>query len=259
MNILFIGDVVGEPGRRAVCGIVPKIKKRERIDFVIANAENIAGGSGITPVLADELLNSCVDCLTSGDHVYKRKEILDRLASDKRILRPANYPREAAGSGSTVIETPVGYKIGVVNIIGRVFMQPVECPFHVAKAEVERIKPKTNIIIVDVHAEATSEKIALGWYLDGTVSAIVGTHTHIQTADEKILPNGTAYITDVGMAGPYNSVIGRNKEAVLSKFLTHMPTKFDTATEDAQLHGVIIDIDEKTGRANSIRRLQEKV
>ncbi|MDP3804414.1 MAG: TIGR00282 family metallophosphoesterase, partial [Candidatus Omnitrophota bacterium] len=186
MKILFIGDIVGEPGRHAVKDMLPKIKKSENIEFVIANCENAAAGSGVTPALADELFDYGVDVLTSGDHIWKRKEIYDKLSSDARILRPANYPSEAPGSGSTVIRSESGTNVGVINLIGRVFMQPVECPFKTVKREVEKLKNKAQVIVVDMHAEATSEKIALGWYLDGLVSAIVGTHTHVQTADEKI-------------------------------------------------------------------------
>ena len=258
MRILFIGDVVGEPGRRALASLVPRIRKREGVGFVIANAENIAHGSGLMPQLADELLEAGVDCLTSGDHVWKRKEIYDRLATDSRIIRPANYPKEAVGYGSTVLQSESGTKVAVINLLGRVFMQAVECPFRVVKEEVAKMRGRANIIIVDIHAEATSEKIALGWFLDGEVSAVLGTHTHVQTADEKILPKGTAFISDVGMAGPYDSVLGRDKTAVISRFVTQMPVKFDTATGDIQMHGVIIDVDEKTGRAVSIKRIQEK-
>lgn len=259
MRILFIGDIVGEPGRRAIKELLPKIKKREKLEFVIANGENVAGGSGITPPLADELFNNGIDVLTSGDHIWKRKEILDRLESDRRLIRPANYPKDVPGFGSTVAQSDSGAAIGVVNLIGRVFMQAVECPFKVSKEEVSRMKDRARIIIVDVHAEATSEKIALGWYLDGMVSAIVGTHTHVQTADEKILPQGTAFITDAGMTGPFDSVIGRKKEQILTRFLTQMPARFEMAEGDIQLHGVVLDIDEKTGKANSIKRIQEKL
>jgi len=259
MKILFMGDIVGEPGRHAVKELLPKIVKSEGVEFVIANCENVAGGSGVTPALADELLSYGVDVLTSGDHIWKRKEIYDKLGSDARILRPANYPSEVPGSGSTVVSSSSGTDVGVINLIGRVFMQAVECPFKTAKREVEKLKNKARIIIVDMHAEATSEKIALGWYLDGLVSAIVGTHTHIQTADEKILPQGTAFISDAGMTGPYDGVIGRKKEQILNRFLTQMPTKFEMAEGDIQLHGVIIDIDGKTGKAESIKRVQKKL
>ena len=259
MRILFIGDIVGEPGRKAIKELVPKITKREHIDFVVANGENSAGGSGITPMIVDELLGYGVDVITSGDHIWKRKEIVDRISQDARILRPANYPRGAPGAGSTVVPSKNGIDVGVINIQGRVFMQAIECPFRTVRAEVEKIKNKARVIIVDIHAEATSEKIALGWFLDGTVSAIVGTHTHVQTADEKILPNGTAFLTDAGMTGPFDSVIGRNKEQILTRFTTQMPAKFEMAEGDIQLHGAIIDVDEKTGKANSIKRVQEKL
>jgi len=256
---LFIGDIVGEPGRHAIKELVPKIKSKKDIEFVIANAENVAGGSGVTPALADELFSYGIDVLTSGDHIWKRKEILDRLNTDKRLVRPANYPKDTPGSGATVVKSESGKEVGVINLVGRVFMQAVECPFRVAKEEADRLKNRTNIIIIDMHAEATSEKIAMGWYLDGLVSAIVGTHTHVQTADEKILPNGTAYISDTGMTGPFDGVIGRKKEQILTRFLTQLPARFEMAEGDIQLHGVIIDINEKTGKAQSIERIQEKL
>lgn len=259
MQILFIGDIVGEPGRHAIRELVPKIKRRDNIEFVIANGENIAGGSGVTPAMADELFGYGIDVLTSGDHIWKRKEILDYIDTSKRLLRPANYPKGAPGFGSTIATCESGVKVGVINLIGRVFMQALECPFRAAKEEVDKMRDKTRVIIVDIHAEATSEKIALGWYLDGLVSAIVGTHTHVQTADEKVLSGGTAFISDAGMTGPFDGVIGRKKEQIISKFLTQMPTKFEMAEGDVQLHGVIIDVDEKTGRADSIKRVQEKL
>jgi len=259
MRILFIGDVVGEPGRRAIRELVPKLKSSEKLDFVIANSENIAAGSGVTPSLADELFDSGVDVLTSGDHIWKRKEVLDYIGTSNRLLRPANYPEGAPGLGATVIKSESGESVGVINLIGRVFMQSVDCPFKIAKKEVESLKRKSRIIIVDMHAEATSEKVALGWYLDGEVSAVIGTHTHIQTADEKILPGGTAFISDAGMTGPYDGVIGRKKEQILARFLSQMPTKFEMAEGDIQLHGVIVDIDSKTGKANSIKRIQKKL
>ena len=259
MRILFIGDIVGEPGRHAIKELVPKLKRDKNIEFVIANCENVAGGSGVTPALADELLSYGVDVLTSGDHIWKRKEILDRLNTDKRLVRPANYPKDTPGFGATVVKSESGKEVGVINLVGRVFMQAVECPFRVAKEEADRLKSRTNIIIVDMHAEATSEKIAMGWYLDGLVSGIVGTHTHVQTADEKILPNGTAFISDAGMTGPFDGVIGRKKEQILTRFLTQLPARFEMAEGDIQLHGVIMDVDDKTGRAKSIGRVQEKL
>ena len=259
MKILFIGDVVGEPGRRAIKTLLPKLKNSEKLDFVIANVENVAGGSGVTPSMADELLDAGVDVLTSGDHIWKKKEIFDYISTSKRLIRPANYPQGAPGMGSTVVKSESGVSVGVINLIGRVFMQSLECPFKTAKAEVDRIKDKARVIIVDMHAEATSEKIALGWYLDGEVSAILGTHTHVQTADEKILPGGTAFISDAGMTGPFDGVIGRKKEQILQRFLTQLPTKFEMAEGDIQLHGVIVDIDDKTGKADSIKRVQKKL
>jgi len=254
-----MGDVVGEPGRRAIKMLLPKLKSSEKLDFTIANAENVAGGSGVTPSLADELLDSGVDVLTSGDHIWKKKEIFGYIDTCKRLIRPANYPQGAPGAGSTVVKSDSGVSVGVINIIGRVFMQALECPFKAAKAEVDRIKDKARVIIVDMHAEATSEKVALGWYLDGTVSAILGTHTHVQTADEKILPYGTAFISDVGMTGPFDGVIGRKKEQILQRFLTSLPMKFEIAEGDIQLQGVVVDIDDKTGKANSIKRIQKKL
>lgn len=259
MKILFIGDIVGSPGRKAIKELIPKIKKKEKIEFVIANGENAAGGSGITPRLAEELFDSGVDVLTSGDHIWKKKEIFELLDSQDNILRPANYPPGVYGTGASVVKAKNNTQVGIINLVGRVFMEAVECPFRKASEEIETLKKKTKIIIVDIHAEATSEKIALGWYLDGQVSAIIGTHTHVQTADEKILPQGTAYITDAGMTGPHDSVIGRNKEHILARFLTQLPTRFEMAEDDIQLNGVIVDVDPKTGKASSITRITEKL
>ncbi len=239
--------------------LVPKIIKRDRVDFVIANGENTAAGSGLTSALADQLFSYGVDVITSGDHIWKRREMVDALGDDRRVLRPANYPVGVPGYGFGTFESKSGINVGVINIVGRVFMQAVECPFRVAKEIVEKIKDKTRIIIVDIHAEATSEKIALGYFLDGQISAMLGTHTHVQTADEKILQGGTAFISDVGMTGPFDGVIGRKKEQIIHRFLTQLPTKFEMAEGDIQLHGAIIDIDDKTGRALSIKRVQEKL
>ncbi len=259
MKILFAGDIVGSPGRRAVTLLVPKIKKKEKIDFVIANGENAAGGSGVTPKIADELFDSGVDMITSGDHIWKRREIIGILDEKPNILRPANYPPGVPGMGGYVDRTNKKAPVGVINLVGRVFMEAVECPFRKATEEIEEMKKDAKIIIVDIHAEATSEKIAMGWYLDGLVSAVIGTHTHVQTADERVLPQGTAYITDVGMTGPHDSVIGRRKEQILARFLTQLPTRFEMAEDDVQLNGVILDVDEGTGKAKSIKRVQEKV
>lgn len=257
MKILFIGDIVGSPGRKAAKELIPKIKKKEKIDFVIANGENAAGGSGITPRIAEELLGAGIDVITSGDHIWKRKEVTELLDEHPNILRPANYPAGAPGMGGYAAKAKNGKYVGVINLVGRVFMESVECPFKQAKEEIEELKKKTNIIIIDMHAEATSEKVALGWYLDGEVSAIVGTHTHVPTADEAILPQGTAYITDVGMTGPHDSVIGRKKEQILARFLTQLPTRFEMAENDVRLNGAIVDVDDSTGKASSIKRVRE--
>jgi len=259
MKILCIGDIVGSPGREAVKTLVGPLRQELGIDFVIANAENASGGSGITAKVAQELFSSEVDVLTSGDHIWKKVEIFELINKEERILRPLNFPSGAPGRGAKIFKSSKGIKIGVVNVNGRVFMDPLECPFKTALKAVEELTAEAKIIIVDIHAEATSEKVALGWYLDGKVSAIFGTHTHIQTADEKILPRGTAYITDVGMTGPYDSVIGRRVEDVLTRFLSSIPVRFLVAQENIQLHGALVDIDEATGRARSIVRVQRKI
>lgn len=258
MKALFMGDIVGKPGRETVSGLLAGIVKKNGISCVIANAENAAGGSGITPQIAEELFGYGVHVITSGDHVWKRREILEVINTEGNILRPLNYPKGAPGSGSCVIELEGGVKIGVINLVGRVFMQAVECPFRTVKEEIEKIRKTTPNIFVDIHAEATSEKIALGWYINGLVTALMGTHTHVQTADEKILPGGTAYITDTGMTGPFHSVIGRKKEQIIERFLTQMPTRFEMAEDDNWINAVIIDFNEKTGKANSITRLQKQ-
>lgn len=259
MKILFIGDIVGKPGRDAVKRLIPELRKEFGLDLVIANAENSSGGSGITNKTSEELFSSQVDVLTSGDHIWKKREIVELIAAEKRILRPANYPKGSPGAGWGVFEAANRKKVGVVCVLGRVFLEPVDCPFRACDQAIESLKKETNIIIVDIHAEATSEKVALGWYLTGKVSAVLGTHTHIQTADEKILTPGTAYITDAGMTGPYDSVIGRRIEDVLHRFITSMPVKFEVAEDNIQLHGVILDIDDNSGRAGSIERIQRKM
>ncbi|MDD5408833.1 MAG: TIGR00282 family metallophosphoesterase [Candidatus Omnitrophica bacterium] len=259
MNILFIGDIVGSPGRTAIDKLLPGLKEELGLDFVIANAENASGGSGITSKVSAQLFASGVDVLTSGDHIWKKSEIFQLINQEERILRPLNYPLGSPGRGANVFKAANGVKVGVINVNGRVFMDALECPFKTALKACEELVKETKIIIVDVHAEATSEKVALGWYLDGKVSAILGTHTHIQTADEKILPKGTAYITDVGMTGPYDSVIGRRVEDVLTRFLSSIPVKFNVAEENIQLHGAFVQIDEKTGLARSIIRIQKKL
>jgi hypothetical protein len=259
MKILFIGDIVGSPGREAIKRLLPDLKKEYSLDFVIANAENAAGGSGITPKVAEELFSFGADVLTSGDHIWKKRDVFEIINEDERILRPANFPAGAPGRGACAYKTKAGKIVGVINVNGRVFMEALECPFRTAIAAQEELSKETKVIIVDIHAEATSEKVALGWYLDGKVSAVLGTHTHIQTADDRILPEGTAYITDVGMTGPYDSVIGRRIEDVLERFISCIPTRFEVAEENVQLAGAVLDIDEQTGKAKSIVRIQRKV
>ncbi len=259
MKILFIGDIVGSPGREAVKKLLPELIKEHRLEFVVANAENAAGGSGITRRIADELFDYGVNALTSGDHIWKKKDIFAFIDKDPRILRPVNFPAGAPGCGYAVFNSKNGIKVGVINVNGRVFMEALDCPFRSTEKAIQDLSGQTKIIIVDIHAEATSEKVALGWYLDGAASAIVGTHTHIQTADERILPKGTAYLTDAGMAGPLDSVIGRKIEDVLQRFLTCIPRGFEVAGENIQLQGAVIDIDEKTGKSNSIIRIKKKL
>jgi len=260
MKILFIGDIVGSPGRAAVKAVVPRLREKYGLDMVIANAENSAGGSGITPRTARDLFQSHCDVLTSGDHVWRRPEVIELLNKEANILRPANFPKVTPGRGSVVFKTGKGLKVGVLCLLGKVFVEAmVDSPFRSAQEEVASLRQETPMVIVDMHAEATSEKVAMGWFLDGEVSAVVGTHTHIQTADERILPHGTAYITDVGMTGPYDSVIGRKKDKIIERFLTGMPTRFELGTEDVALCGVVLEIDEKTGKALSIERIWEKV
>jgi metallophosphoesterase (TIGR00282 family) len=259
ITILFGGDIVGKPGRDAVGVLVPRLRKRHGVDCVIANAENAAGGSGVTPEIVEELLGSGVDLLTSGDHIWRNRAVFGIIGREERLLRPANYPDDAPGKGRVAISLPGGARIGVVNVIGRVFMKPADCPFRAAAREVDALRAETPLILADVHAEATSEKIALGRYLDGRVTAVVGTHTHVQTADERLLPGGTAYITETGMTGPCESVLGREIEAVVRHFVTQLPERFEVAHEGIEFQGVLIRADEKTGRAVSIERIREKL
>jgi len=259
LRILLVGDIVGSPGRRAVEVLLPKLVVRHKLDFVVANAENAAGGSGLTPEIADELFAYGVDCITTGDHVWRQKEIVPRLETDNRILRPANYPQSASGKGFALIDSKAGAKVAVINLLGRIFMNPVNCPFETADRLVGEMSLDTPVILVDMHAEATSEKVAMGWYLDGRASAVIGTHTHVQTADECVLPRATAYITDVGMTGPYDGVIGRVKEKVIAALTTSMPRHFDVAQGDVRLAGAVIAVDAATGRAKSIERVMENL
>jgi len=254
MNVLFIGDVVGAPGRRALEELLSRVVDRHFIDLVITNCENASGGLGITPQIADHLLALGIDVLTSGNHIWKHKEILPYLETTDRLLRPANYPPGTPGQGLSLVETAAGEKAAVLNLEGRVFMNPLECPFRTVDQLLASIPPEVKVIIVDMHAEATSEKQALGWHLDGRVSAVVGTHTHVQTADERILPGGTGYITDAGMTGPVDSVIGMKKEIILERFLTQLPQPFKVATQNIQLQGVIVKIDPQ-GRCQEISRV----
>lgn len=254
MKILFIGDIVGKPGRRAVRELLPWIVEENRIDLVIANCENAAAGFGVTSEVVEELLGCRIDVLTSGNHIWDKKEIMDFVEDYETLLRPANYPEGAPGRGSLVVTIPGGVSVGVINLAGRVFMHPLDCPFRVADREIEKMKRKAGVIVVDMHAEATSEKIAMGWYLDGRVAAVLGTHTHVQTADERILPGGTGYITDAGMTGPFESVIGIKRESIMQRFLLQIPNKFDVAKGDVRLQGVTVEIN-PNGRALSIERV----
>ena len=260
MKILFVGDIFGQPGRRIVKETLPKLIEEYSPDLVLANGENAAAGFGITPPLVEELLDLGIAVLTSGNHIWDKKEILPYLAehSDSRLLRPANYPDGAPGRGLYVGKTAAGIEYAVLNLQGRVFMPSIDCPFRTADALLGRIASRVKIRIVDIHAEATSEKRALGWYLDGRVTAVVGTHTHVPTADETVLAGGTAYITDMGMTGPYDSVIGIDKQAIIQKFLNQMPGRFEVAKGDVRLSAVLIEADPEAGRALSIRRVERR-
>jgi len=255
VRFLMIGDIVGKPGRKAIKDSVVSLRSELNIDFVIANGENAAGGNGITKEIADELFGQGIDVLTMGNHVWDKKEIFDFIGNENRIVRPANYPEGTPGQGVRVFSTAKG-KVAVISLSGRIFMSELDCPFRKADQIIKDVQKETNTIIVDFHAEATSEKVALGWYLDGRVSAVCGTHTHIQTADERVLPEGTAYITDLGMTGPRDSVIGVKKEIIIGKFLTQLPAKFDVAGGGYQLNAVVIEVEEETGKALDISLVQ---
>lgn len=255
VNVLFIGDIVGKPGRQALARELHRLVDRHRVDLVIVNGENAAGGFGITEETGRELFSQGVHVITSGNHIWDKKDSVGYLDAEQRLIRPANYPPGTPGRGSTIAVTSGGVKVGILNLEGRVFMNNLDCPFRTADKEIERLKAQTPIVIVDIHAEATSEKSSLGWYLDGRASAVIGTHTHVQTADERILPGGTAYITDAGMTGAFDSVIGVRKDEPIQKFLTQLPAKFEVAKKDIRLNGVFLVIDEKEGRAVSIERI----
>jgi metallophosphoesterase (TIGR00282 family) len=255
LNILFIGDIVGAPGRRAVEELLPRLVAGHAIDLVVANGENASGGIGITPQVAEQLLNQGVDLLTSGNHIWKHKEILPYLKDTDRLLRPANDPPGAPGRGHTILETAGGEPVAVINLEGRVFMNPLPCPFRTVDDILAVLPPEVKVILVDMHAEATSEKQALGWHLDGRVSAVIGTHTHVQTADERILPGGAGYITDIGMTGPVDSVIGMRREGILERFLTALPQPFKVASQNIQLQGAVLTINPQ-GRCQNITRIR---
>jgi metallophosphoesterase (TIGR00282 family) len=256
VRILVAGDVVGKAGRNILKGGLSYLKSREDYDLVVVNVENAAAGFGITPEIANKLLDLGVDVLTTGNHVWDKRDILEHLEHEPRLLRPINYPEGCPGGGTYVTTTPSGVRVAVVNLQGRVFMPLTDCPFQAIDRELERLGPEIRVIVVDLHAETTSEKMAMATYLDGRVSLLFGTHTHVPTADERVLPKGTAYITDLGMCGAYDSVIGIEPATSLPRFLTAMPTKFETAKSDPWMCGAVADVDESTGRARSITRIK---
>ena len=257
MKVLVIGDIVGKPGRQAMQKLLKPIQAEFAIDFTIANGENAAGGNGITKEVAEELYAAGVNCITTGNHVWDQRQVYEIINTDNKLIRPANYPTGTPGRGFTLLRSSKGPTIGIANFSGRIFMPPLDDPFQAANKIVTEISAVTKIIVVDFHAEATSEKVAMGWFLDGRVSAVVGTHTHVQTADERVLPGGSAYITDLGMTGPRDSVLGVKKETIINKFLTQLPARFDVAGGCVQLNGVVVDINESTGKAESIVRVQK--
>jgi hypothetical protein len=255
LTVICVGDVFGEPGRRAVQMLLPKLKKQHEADLAVVNVENSASGFGVTPQIARTFLEQGVDVMTSGNHIWDKKEIIEYIGKENLLLRPANYPPGTPGAGSIVIKAGP-HKVAVLNLMGRVFLPQLDCPFRKADEELERLRAETSIIVVDMHAEATSESQAMGWHLDGRVSVVVGTHRHVQTADERLLPKGTAYITDLGLTGPTDSVIGVEPELALARFLSGMPNRFEPAKGPAMLQGAVIRIDPETGRGLSIERLR---
>lgn len=259
LKVLMVGDIVGRPGRKVVRELIRNYCNKLKLDLVIANGENAAGGNGITREIVDELYNSSVDIITMGNHTWDKKEILQFIEHEPTLVRPANYPPGTPGNGHTIVKIRNGIKVAVLNLSGRVFLPPLDCPFQTVDKMLEKIKNETSLIIVDFHAEATSEKIAFGWYLDGRVSAVLGTHTHVQTADERVLPQGTGYITDVGMTGPRDSVLGVETELVIKKFVSQMPVRFEVANGTAQLNAVLLEIDERTGKTSKIQRIQQYI
>lgn len=256
MKILIVGDIVGSPGRTIFARLVTLMKQAQGVDFVSVNGENAAAGRGINPRLVQELLDGGADVITLGDHTWDQKELQNFIDGEPRLVRPANFAPVCPGRGLTTIDTPKG-PVTVINLIGRVFMQPHDCPYRKADELLKEKKGLGRVILVDFHAEVTSEKIAMGRYLDGRVSAVVGTHTHVQTADEAILPRGTAYITDLGMTGPKDSILGRDVDSILRRMTTGMPTKFSIATDDVRMEGVLLDVDEQTGKTRNITRIRK--
>jgi metallophosphoesterase (TIGR00282 family) len=255
MRILFVGDIFGKPGREIARRAIPALVARESLDFVIANVENSASGFGVTGDIADTILGYGVDVMTTGNHIWDKKEVLEYIPRQPKLLRPGNFPPGTPGRGSYVGRTRTGEPVGVLNLMGRIFMSPLDDPFALALKEIEQLRAKARVIFVDFHAEATSEKKAMGWHLDGRVTAVAGTHTHVQTADERVLPKGTAYITDAGMTGPHDSIIGVTIDAALSRFVSGMPSKFEAATGGARLNAVIVSADPATGKATAIERV----
>jgi len=255
MKIMMIGDVYGEPGRAALTKLLPKLRDQHRVDFTVVNVENSAGGFGVTQPIAESVLDLGVDVMTTGNHVWDKKETVSYIVKENRLLRPANYPEGTPGAGYITVKAGP-HRVTVINLMGRVFMNPIDCPFRKVEAILESVGGETPIRLVDFHCEATSESIAMGWWLDGKVSAVVGTHRHVQTADERVLPGGTAYITDLGMTGPTDGVIGVDREQILQRFLYQMPMRFETAKGPTALHGVVITVDPDTGRASAIERLR---
>jgi metallophosphoesterase (TIGR00282 family) len=258
MKVIIIGDVVGKPGREILAEALPRLKQQHEVEFVVANVENAAEGAGVVPKIGDEILNTGVDVMTSGNHIFDKKEVIQYIENQPRLIRPANYAPDAPGRGLWLGSTGSGSQVAVINLQGRVFMPPSDCPFRTADRLLAEIGNRASVIIVDHHAEATSEKLAMGRYLDGRVSVVVGTHTHVQTADEQIFPGGTGYITDLGMTGPYDSVIGVESQLVITRFLRGLPIRYQTAGHNPQLHGVVVEIDERSGKALGIARLQVK-
>jgi metallophosphoesterase (TIGR00282 family) len=256
MIVIIIGDIVGKPGRDVLTSSLKRLKEQYEAEFVIANVENAADGAGLIPGVGDEILAAGVDVMTSGNHIFDKKDVIKYIETQPRLLRPANYAPDAPGRGMWLGSSDSGTPIAVINIQGRIFMPPTDCPFRTADRMLEEIAGRASVVIVDHHAEATSEKQAIGRYLDGRVSAVVGTHTHVQTADEQILPGGTAYITDLGMTGPYDSIIGVESQLVITRFVRGLPIRYQTATNDARLCGVVVEIDERSGKSLGIKRLK---